>query len=127
MKLNGFPLRLALTVAFGLAALDAAPVTYAHAFLDHASPAVGSTIHAPPKEVRLWFSDSIEGAFSTISVTDASGRRVDDGKTVVDGKDAAVLRTDLTALPAGTYTVTWRVVSVDTHSTQGKFTFTVAP
>jgi methionine-rich copper-binding protein CopC len=116
--------RLTLTAAL---TFGAAPAIDAHAFLDHASPAVGSTVHASPKAVRLWFSDSIEVAFSTISVTDDSGRRVDDGKAEVDGKDAAVLQTALRALPPGPYTVTWRVISVDSHVTQGKFTFKVAP
>ena len=110
------------TIAFG-----STSIAYAHAFLDHASPAVGSTVYASPSEVRIWFSDSIEPDFSSITVTDASGRRVDNGKTETDPKDASELWTALAPLQAGTYAVTWRVVSVDTHSTEGDFTFSVAP
>lgn len=124
MRRNRFFLRLALagSIAFG-----STSIAYAHAFLDHASPAVGSTVHAPPSEVRIWFSDSIEPTFSDITVTDASGRRVDNGKIETDPKDASELRVAVAPLPPGTYTVTWRVVSVDTHSTEGHFTFSVAP
>ena len=127
MKPDRFPPKLALAAALIFGVLGGWSAAYAHAFLDHASPAVGSTVHAAPKEVRLWFTDSIEAAFSTLSVTDASGRRVDGGKIGTDAKDAAVLQTSLQALPPGTYTVTWRVISVDSHATQGKFTFKVAP
>jgi methionine-rich copper-binding protein CopC len=40
----------------------------AHAFLDHATPAVGSAIHGSPAEVRLWFTQGLEPAFSTVQV-----------------------------------------------------------
>jgi hypothetical protein len=33
----------------------------------------------------------------------------------------------LDALPAGAYRVHWHVVSVDTHMTEGDFSFTVRP
>ena len=38
----------------------------AHAFLDHASPLVGSTVPAAPHEVSLSFTQSLEPAFSTV-------------------------------------------------------------
>ena len=52
----------------------------AHAFLDHASPAVGATVPAP-REVSIWFTERVEPAFSGIEVTDAAGARVDQGGT----------------------------------------------
>lgn len=122
MRSNRVLLYLALVVAF---TLSGASTTYAHASLDHAFPAVGSTVHASPTEVRIWFSESIEPAFSSIVVADASGHRVDRGNA--DSKDASELRVGLAPLPPGTYTVTWRVTSVDAHSTEGNFTFSVAP
>ncbi|HUH94704.1 MAG TPA: CopD family protein [Casimicrobiaceae bacterium] len=48
----------------------------AHAFLDHASPRVGSTVHGSPPDVRLWFTQELEPAFSTLSVQDAGGHGV---------------------------------------------------
>jgi len=44
----------------------------------------------------------------------------------VSGDDAAVLSVSVRALPPGVYTVKWRVLSVDTHVTEGDFAFTVA-
>ena len=60
----------------------------AHAFLDHASPLVGSTVPAAPHEVVLTFTQNLEPAFSTAQVTDSSGARTftqasDDGTTAV--------------------------------------------
>lgn len=94
----------------------------AHAFLDHASPLVGSTVQTAPREVALSFTQNLEPAFSTIEVTDASGARVDQGKAQISG---ASMRVGLKALAAGSYRVRWHALSVDTHTTEGSFTFHV--
>ena len=44
---------------------------YAHAFLDHANPRVGNTVATAPREVTLWFTQNLEAAFSTVTVTDS--------------------------------------------------------
>jgi copper resistance protein C len=95
----------------------------AHAFLDHASPLVGSTVQSPPREVSLTFTQNIEPAFSTVSVFDANGARVDQGKPQIG---ANTMRVGLKSLAPGSYKVRWHVISVDTHSTQGTFSFTVS-
>ena len=97
---------------------------FAHAHLDHASPKVGSTISPAPQEVVLWFTEKLEPAFSTIEVRDDQGVAVQAGKANVTG-DRTQLRVSLKALPPGTYKVLWQVMSVDTHRTQGDFTFRV--
>ena len=97
----------------------------AHAFLDHASPTVGSAVPAAPAAVTLWFTQDIEPAFSTVTVTNVTGQRVDLGNAAVPQGEPAALQVGLTPLPPGTYTVSWHVVSVDTHPTQGSFTFDV--
>ena len=107
------------------ALLFGAPAARAHAFLDHASPAVGSTVQRAPAAVSLWFSQELEPAFSTVSVVDQAGHRVDGGDARLDAKDATLLRVPLKPLPPGRYKVIWHVVSVDTHTTEGSFTFTV--
>jgi methionine-rich copper-binding protein CopC len=94
----------------------------AHAFLDHASPLVGSTVSAAPHEVVLTYTQNLEAAFSTAQVTDAGGARVDQGKAAVSGNTMTI---GLKALGPGSYKVHWRVLSVDTHSTEGAFTFHV--
>jgi copper resistance protein C len=94
----------------------------AHAFLDHAEPRVGNKVSAPPREVTLWFTQKLEAAFSSVTVTNAAGQRVDAGKPrVSDNRISVSLRPG----GSGTYHVTWRVLSVDTHSTDGSFTFEV--
>jgi len=111
----------------GACALAFASPAGAHAFLDHATPAVGSAVHAPPAQVKLWFTQRLEAAFSTLRVQDASGKQVDKGDTQVDRNDATLLEVSLPQLAPGTYRVTWRVLSVDTHVTEGDFTFDVKP
>lgn len=109
------------------AALLAAPAALAHARLERASPAVGSTVRTPPDEIALRFSENIEASFSTVQVTGPENQRVDSGNPRVDEREKTVLRIPLKPLPPGIYTVTWRAVSVDTHVTNGDFKFTVAP
>ena len=106
-------------------AVLAASLAHAHAFLDHASPAVGRTVATAPPAVTIWFTQELEPAFSSVQVQDQSGARVDAGDPQVDPKDAIILRVSLKPLPPGKYKVVWRVVSVDTHPTEGTFTFMV--
>ena len=99
----------------------------AHAFLDRADPRVGSTVRTPPIQVRLWFTQELEPAFSNAQVVNAAGQRIDKEDSQVDGSDRSLLRLSVPSLPPGTYKVLWRVLSVDTHVTEGDFTFQVAP
>jgi methionine-rich copper-binding protein CopC len=100
---------------------------HGHAFLDHASPLVGSTVATPPRELVLWFTEKLEPAFSSIEVRNAQGVAVQSGKAQLDRNDGTQLRVPLKALPPGIYLVNWRVLSVDTHRTQGSFSFRVGP
>jgi methionine-rich copper-binding protein CopC len=94
----------------------------AHAFLDRAEPRVGNTVATAPRQVTLWFTQKLEAAFSTVTVTNAEGKRVDTGKPRVSGNQMSV---SLSPGGAGTYHVVWRVLSVDTHTTDGSFSFQV--
>jgi len=108
------------------AALWAAATTtpaFGHAHLSKSTPAAGATV-SPPTEIVLSFTEPLEPAFSTIELRDSMGKRIDAGKAQV--KDD-VMRLSLKPLPAGRYTVNWRVLSVDTHKSQGNFAFTVKP
>jgi methionine-rich copper-binding protein CopC len=116
--------RLFFIVAAVLALPSAA---LAHAMLDHAMPPVGSSQGVAPREVVLSFTGALEPAFSTIEVRSESGAVVSSGKARVDARQRMQLRVELKALTPGTYKVIWRVLSVDTHRTQGEFTFKVGP
>ena len=108
-----------------VATIFTVPRAEAHAFLDHASPAVGSSVPWAPNAVTMWFTQQLEPAFTTATVTDSSGKKVDSGAAQVDPKDATELRISLKPVPPGIYTVSWRALSVDTHTTEGHFTFEV--
>jgi hypothetical protein len=115
---------IAALAAFAAAALVSG-VALAHAFLDHAVPAVGATVVTAPAEVTLWFTQPLEAAFSGAAVTNAAGERFDTGQIALDPKDPQELHVPLKPLGPGTYKVSWHAVSVDTHRTTGDFSFTV--
>jgi hypothetical protein len=117
-------IRAALAASFAAAAVSPA---FAHAFLTTAVPAVGSTVAAAPTEVDCNFTEALEPSFSTLVVQNAAGARVDTGKMHLAPGDAKRMVIGVQHLAAGTYTVVWHATSVDTHRTEGHFTFTVAP
>lgn len=105
-----------LFVALGVSGAEA------HAFLDHASPLVGSTVPSAPRGLTLSFTQNLEPAFSSVQVTGPNGGRVDQGRAQISGN---TMRVGLRAGGPGTYHVHWHALSVDTHTTQGSFTFHV--
>jgi methionine-rich copper-binding protein CopC len=111
-----------LVLALGVLLLGAPPAA-AHAFLDHAEPRVGSTVDASPSTVTLFFTEPVEPAFSRVEVDDGDGKKLATEAVRHPAPDR--LELPLPALPAGEYTVHWAVVSVDTHPTEGRFTFSV--
>lgn len=117
--------KIMATVAVSASLALAPPGAWAHAFLDRASPAVGSSVPAAPTVVNLRFTQNLEPAFSTVTVTDKAGQRVDLDNVQVPQGQPTQLQVGLKQLPPGTYTVQWHVVSVDTHTTDGHFTFDV--
>jgi len=111
-------------IAALVATVAATNSAFAHALLDRANPPVGSTVAQAPRELVLTFTGQLEPAFSNAEVRDEKGVIVS-GKASVDG--GSRLRVPLTALAPGAYKVKWRVLSVDTHRTEGNFTFRVGP
>ena len=126
-RLLSMAIHRSIAAAFGAGFALLPSAAFAHAHLDHASPAVGGTVAQPPKEVSLWFTEALEAKFSTIEVRDAQNAAVHAGPATLARGNTAQLRVPLKALPPGTYKVIWRVLSVDTHRTQGDFTFRVGP
>ncbi len=116
---------LALTTLIGFAALTHA---WAHAFIERTDPLVGGAVKQTPTEVRLWYTQGLEPAFSRVQVFDAAGKEVDRKDAHLDPKNDHLMIVSLPAgLGIGTYKVAWRVVSVDTHPTEGAFKFRVEP
>jgi methionine-rich copper-binding protein CopC len=119
-----------MIVRFALvaAALVAGVVTAdAHSALERSEPRAGSRLKTAPAEVKLWFTERLEPAFSSVQVQTTAGRRVDRADGRVDERAATLLRAGVAPLTPGTYRVVWRVLSVDGHVTDGAFTFRVEP
>ncbi|HET7341691.1 MAG TPA: copper resistance CopC family protein [Methylomirabilota bacterium] len=118
---------LAVAAAILLAALLVATSAIGHAFLDRAEPRVGSKVRTPPAQVRLWFTERLEPAYSRVQVMNEAGQQVDRADASLDPGDPRQLRVSLAPVGPGTYRVLWRVLSVDTHITEGDFKFHVVP
>jgi methionine-rich copper-binding protein CopC len=97
----------------------------AHSALQRAEPPVESKLKQPPSEVKLYFTERLEPAYSAIRVKDDNGAQVDRQDSHVDPSNPLLLRATLQPLEHGAYTVIWRVLSVDGHVTEGRFTFRV--
>jgi methionine-rich copper-binding protein CopC len=97
----------------------------AHSGLQQADPAPDSKLTRPPSEVKLYFTERLEPAYSTVHVTDTHGAEVDRQDAHVDATDPFLLRATLKPLDRGAYTVTWRALSLDPHVAEGHFAFQV--
>ncbi len=117
-------MRSFLTAATCAAFVLCAGQASAHAFLKTAEPAVGSTLQQAPSQVAIAFTEAVEPKFSTIAVQDGSGASVATGDVHAAG-DGTRLAIGLKPLQPGTYKVIWHATAVDTHKTEGNFTFTV--
>ena len=105
----------------------ATAAVHAHAFLDHAEPKVGSSNQGSPTQVKVWFTQKLVAPFSQLQVFDASGHEIDKHDKWVDPSDQALLVVSVPPLKPGKYKVVWRAASVDTHVTNGDFTFEIGP
>jgi copper transport protein len=96
----------------------------AHAVLETTDPGAGATVKTSPDQVLLTYSEPVEVALGGVRVFDSRGRRLDVGEPT-HPEGARTVAAELPDLDDGTYVVTWRVLSADSHPIQGAFTFTV--
>lgn len=118
-------MNLRSTLAFAAIASAATPA-FSHAFLRHADPGAGArfpSAHAPQRVVLI-FSERLEPAFSGANITDSSGRNVAAAPVAIGGNS---MTAPVRPLGPGIYRVTWHVVSVDTHRTEGSYSFKITP
>jgi methionine-rich copper-binding protein CopC len=97
----------------------------AHAALVNSVPAARATLTTPPARVTLTFNERLEAAYARVSVWDAAGEQVDLKDGALDGDTQKILAVSLPALAPGSYTVRYRVLSVDGHVVEASFAFTV--
>ena len=119
---------IGVTAALAWLALVLAPVSgWSHAALVKSIPARRATLIKAPERVQLWFNERLEPEFATISVWDASGTQIDARDAVVGPDDPKKLSVGLRPLPPGSYTVRFRVLSVDGHVVKSEFSFRLRP
>lgn len=107
------------------ASLACATAAMAHAHLQNAAPAADSIVQAPA-DLRLSFSEGIEAGFSQVSVSEG-GQPIAIKSVATDPADKKLLIvTPAEALKPGTYKVDWHALSVDTHKSQGTYTFKIS-
>lgn len=114
---------LLLLAATGLLLAGAGPAS-AHAALTGSDPQQGVVVDKAPAQVSLTFSEKVAMSDDSLRVLDPKGKRVDTAKpSNISGTTYAVQLHS--GLPDGTYTVTYQVVSEDSHPVAGAYTFSV--
>jgi methionine-rich copper-binding protein CopC len=116
--------RFGLALAVASCALTA-NIAAGHAVLQRAEPRVDSTLKRAPDEIKLYFSERLEPAYSSVRVLNDQDAQVDRRDSRVDRSNPALLRATLPPLPPGQYKVIWRVLSIDADVTEGNFTFRI--
>ncbi|MER6026349.1 copper resistance protein CopC [Streptomyces sp. NPDC001851] len=114
---------LLLLAVFGALLAGAGPAS-AHAALTGSDPAQGVVVKQAPSQVALTFSEKVAMNDDSLRVLDPRGKPVQTGRPAnLSGTTYAVrLRS---GLGKGTYTVTYQVVSADSHPVSGAYTFSV--
>jgi copper transport protein len=108
-----------LLLTFGLPATAAS----AHAVLVRSNPTQGTVLDTEPAQVTITFNEPIRAVVDKIRVTGPDGKRADAGKATASEKD---LKIPLAAGgPKGTYLVSYRIISADSHPVAGGYTFSV--
>lgn len=100
-------------------------IAAAHALLLKTSPPRRAVLRDPPKQVELWFNERLEPAYSTVTLSAKNGSLLTTERAVVGAQDPRRLALPLPALGPGSYTVRFRVLSVDGHLAEDSFTFIV--
>ena len=98
----------------------------AHAHLKRSEPAAGSPLAAPPRVIRLWFSEQPELSMTFASLKDSAGKAF--GLSTAEREESGqmgIAFNVLATLPPGRYSLTWRTAASDGHPSQGKLAFVV--
>ena len=98
---------------------------WAHSFPAQETPSAGQKVASPPSEVVIKFDAPIEKLFAKLEVAGADGTNEAVGAPQIS-EDGIRMSVKVPALKPGDYTVKWAVVGIDTHHSEGSYTFTVA-
>jgi len=117
-------IKKSLTTVALLAALFGASAAFAHAHLASSVPADKSTV-ASPTDLRLTFSEGVEATFTKVSLSKDGTEVAIKGLETPDADKKVLVVTPAAPLAAGNYKVVWNAVSVDTHKSNGEYSFKV--
>ena len=100
----------------------------AHAILFQSDPAANAVLIVPPDQVRLWFNEALNPAFSTVVVVNEENQRIDNHDAQISPDNASEMDVTLPPnLSPGVYAVVWRSdANDDGHILTGSFEFTIA-
>ena len=105
--------------------LGVASPAFAHAQLLGTSPASGAVLTSPPAHVVLTFGEAVQAPPTAIEVFSAAGQQLRTGPAGHPPGRPDQVEVTLPSSLHGTYVVSWRVISADTHPVQGAFDFSV--
>jgi len=108
-------------------ALCAPALALAHAALVKSEPARRAALSKPPQVLRLWFNERLEPAYATVTLSRDGQGPVATPPARVDAADPRLLVLELPPLEPGTYTVKYRVLSVDGHTVDQAYDSSVKP
>jgi len=103
--------------------LTVSPV-FAHVFPQTQTPSAGAEV-AAPTHVTIVFDGPLEPAFSSLAVSNSTGKQVNTAKAAIDPNDRKSISVALPPLPPDQYIVHWVAVAADGHRTHGDYSFRV--
>lgn len=98
---------------------------FAHAIMVRSAPEKDAVLTESPKQIDVWFNDKVGTEYKALAVIDSKGKRVDNKDIQQETFDQSHIYTTVPSLPPDTYTVRYRVVSIDTHIVTGKYQFKI--
>jgi len=116
-----------LSLLASLLFLFSSSSAFAHAKYERSDPGRRSISTRSPEVIKIWFSEQLEPAYSTIVVKDENGDSVTEEKATVDPEDKKLLILKVPVLKPGKYAVFYKVLSVDGHVVESKYKFRIKP
>lgn len=108
------------------AVLMAPAMAFGHAQMTSTSPQRGETLPQAPQTVEIEFNEPVEASFGALKLFSSDGEQVSTPPVErPQGRSDALAIRPPADLPDGAYTVTYRVVSADSHLVSGGFVFSI--
>jgi hypothetical protein len=108
----------------GIGLTIGAPSALAHSRPKVMVPAPDSTVSAPAN-ISVTFTEPLEPKFSSLSVTDPQGNKLNTASSLPLPNDPKTLTLALPVLKPGDYLVHWITVAPDGHRMEGEYKFTI--